>query len=64
MLAKSALSYDGAFFVCPVPCTQRVGFTQKNRLETVQAEGEGGKFMKKARRGKNWLVASSLLLCL
>lgn len=41
-----------------------VGFTQKNRLETVQAEGEGGKSLKKARRGKNWLVASSLLLCL
>ena len=61
MLQKRPV-FERGVFCLPIPCTQRVGFTQKNRLETVQAEGEGG--MKKARRGKNWLVASSLLLCL
>ena len=63
MLQKRPVLRRGVFCL-PAPCTQRVGFTQKNRLETVQAEEEGGKSLKKARRGKNWLVASSLLLCL
>ena len=63
MLQKRPVLRRGVFCL-PILCTQRVGFTQKNRLETVQAEGEGGKSLKKARRGKNWLVASSLLLCL
>ena len=42
MLQKRPVFGRGVFCL-PAPCTQRVGFTQKNRLETVQAEGEGGK---------------------
>lgn len=48
MLQKRPVFGRGVFYL-PAPCTQRVGFTQKNRLETVQAEGEGGKSLKKSK---------------
>lgn len=48
MLQKRPVFGRGVFCL-PIPCTQRVGFTQKNRLETVQAEGEGGKRKSKER---------------
>lgn len=48
MLQKRPVFGRGVFCL-PAPCTQRVGFTQKNRLETVQAEGEGGKRKSKER---------------